>query len=368
MDIPIVATAQQQMRLFESPDDYRRELARFMQIAQAKGATLVVFPALSGILAVSPLLEGFRVRLLRRAGSNRRNTSALDRARRALAGGTAEMLKANFHRPYRDLLAAEPQAAEEAYLNAFSSVAQTYAMTVVAGSAYLPGEDGVIRHTSIAFGPDGSPLGRQDKVFLTPEEEAWAQPGHGWNVITTPAGRLGLVFETEVGYPEIGRWLSQQDIDLMVVLACTTEEASVAATRLAAVARAQENLRHVVTSFPVGPDYLSPDQTGVRMLLGRSGIYAPLAQTPRFSGVLVEMGALTTEGLLTGELDGANLLELREDTTHQLGWMMPLLQVSDAVFASSDETQSPPAESALDMDENGVILDEDQDPEEDSPS
>ncbi len=317
MDIPIIATAQQQMRLFESPDDYRRELARFMQIAQAKGATMVVFPALSGILAVSPLLEGIRVRLLRRAGANRRSSSTLDRARRALAGSTADMLKANFYRPYRDLLAAEPQIAEEAYLEAFGQVARTYTMTVVAGSAYLPGEDGVIRHTSVVFGPDGSSLGRHDKVLLASEEAAWAQPGDGWGVITTPAGRVGLVFGAEMGYPEIGRWFARQDVDLMVALCVATEDVSVAAIRLAAIARAQENLCHVVTSFPVGPDHLSPDQIGMRMLLGRSGIYAPLAQTPRYSGALVEMGALTTEGLLTGELNGANLLEAREESAHE---------------------------------------------------
>ncbi len=343
------------MRLFESSEDYRRELARFMQIAQAKGAAIVVFPALSGILAVSPLMEGFRVRLLRRAGANRRSSSTLDRARRALAGGTAEMLKANFYRPYRDLLAAEPRIAEEAYLDAFGQIARTYALTVVAGSAYLPGEDGMVRHTTIVFGPDGQPLGRHEKVLLAPEEAGWVQPGDGWGVIATPVGRLGLVLGNEVGYPEIGRWFAKQNVDLIAALCVATEEGSVAAIRLAAIARAQENLCHVVTSFPVGPDYLSADQNGGRTLIGRSGVYAPLAQTPRHSGALVEMGALGTEGLLTGELNGASLSELREEAMQNLAQVVMALETSDAIRPPDDAVLSLPAEGATFVEDDPEI-------------
>ncbi len=50
----VVASVQQQMRLFESLDEYRKELNRFLYLARAKGARLVVFPALTGVMAATP--------------------------------------------------------------------------------------------------------------------------------------------------------------------------------------------------------------------------------------------------------------------------------------------------------------------------
>jgi predicted amidohydrolase len=337
METVVVATAQQQMRLFQSPEDYRRELARFMQIAQAKGAELVVFPALSGIPAASPLMDGFRVRLLRRAGGGRRNTSALDRARRALAGSTAEMLRANFRRPYRELLASDSRAVEDAYDEVFRPLAQSYGITVVAGSAHLPAAEGSLRHAAVVFGPDGQRLGRHDKVILSPGEDGWVQPGDGWSAVETPAGQLGLVFGEEVKYPEIGRLLTQQGAGLIVALCVASDEAMVAELRLAAIARAQENLCCVITSYPVGSDYLAADEDGARVLVGRSGIYAPLAQTPRFSGALVEMGATSTEGLLTGELDGATMAQRREQHAEERDRVVALVQARPSLLVADEE-------------------------------
>ena len=45
-------------------------------------------------------------------------------------------------------------------------------MTIVAGSAYLPDANGVIRHRTSVFGADGSLLGRHDKMILSPEDRS----------------------------------------------------------------------------------------------------------------------------------------------------------------------------------------------------
>ena len=68
----VVASAQQQMRLFDSPDSYRKELTRFLNMARAKGAELLVFPALAGVMAVSHRVEGFRMNLLKQADDRQR--------------------------------------------------------------------------------------------------------------------------------------------------------------------------------------------------------------------------------------------------------------------------------------------------------
>jgi predicted amidohydrolase len=344
MESVTVATAQQQMRLFESPDDHRRELARFMQVAATKGAQIAVFPALSGVLAASPQLEGFRMRLLKRAAQGRRQTSLLGRTRKALAGGTADLLKASFRQPYDALLAADPEAVAGAHAALFQELAQAYSMTVVAGSAYLPAEDGSFRHSALIFGPDGALLGRHDAVLLSPAEEAWVQPGEGWTAIETPVGRVGVLFGEEALYPEVGRDLMGQGTELLVVVCATSDDIVAAEVRLAAIARAQEDRCFALTSFAVGPDYLATQEDGLVMLAGRSGIYAPAELTPRYSGALVEMGASSTEGLLTVELNGPALEELRERRPLRLDRVIPAPAdqptLSDAALSSSEEGET----------------------------
>lgn len=342
MDHVIVATAQQQLRLFESPDEYRRELARFMQIAQAKGAELVVFPPLNGIPAASPLVGGFRVGLLRRAGGNRRRASTWSRAQRALAGSTAGMFRANFSRPYRELLAAQPQMVEEAYDAIFRELAQSYSMSIVAGSAHLPASGGLVRHAATVYGPDGDQLGWHEKVVLSPSEASWVRPGEAWNAIETPVGRLGLMFGEEIGYPEIGSWLAAQGVSLLVVLGIASDETTMAEIRLGAIARAHENSCYVVTSFPVGTDHLADEENSGRQLVGRSGIYAPLAQTPRATGALVEMGATSTEGLLTAELDGSLLIDRAAMQAQERAHVLALLQPSVSLLSRIEESSLIP--------------------------
>ena len=73
----VVASAQQQMRLFDSPDGYRKELTRFLNMAHAKGAELLVFPALAGVMAASHKVEGFRMNLLKQADDRQRGRSSV---------------------------------------------------------------------------------------------------------------------------------------------------------------------------------------------------------------------------------------------------------------------------------------------------
>ena len=109
MDKLIVASAQQQMRLFDSSESYRKELTRFLHMARAKGAQIIVFPALSGVMAASHRVEGFRVELLKQAGERAQGKKSIwARTRGALASGTAALLGASFRRAVPDAPAAGP--------------------------------------------------------------------------------------------------------------------------------------------------------------------------------------------------------------------------------------------------------------------
>ena len=321
----VVASVQQQMRLFDTPDNYRKELGRFLHMARAKGAELIVFPALAGVMAASHMVEGFRMNLLKQADDRKRgNSSVWTRTRGALAGSTASLLGASFRKGLIDLLRVDPAGLVEAYEAAFSESAKAYDITVVAGSAYLPDAGGVIRHRVTVFGPDGAVLGRHDKLMLSREDAGLATAGDTWHVVTTPVGRLGILLGEESLYPETGRVLAYQGADLLVTLAATSSEALAAYVRHGTVAQAQENRCFALTSFLVGKNRLATDENAPGVFAGKSGIYAPLEMTPRYSGVLVEMGTGDAEGLITAELDRDRLHELWQSGAEPVRQRMPV--------------------------------------------
>ena len=321
----VVASAQQQMRLFDSPESYRKELTRFLNMARAKGAELLVFPALAGVMAVSHRAEGFRMNLLKQADDRQRGkNSVLARTRSALAGSTASFLGASFRKGYTGLLQADTAALSAAYEAVFSESAKAYDMTIVAGSAYLPDAAGVIRHRVTVFGPDGAVLGVHDKMMLAQEDAGLASAGDVWQVVKTPVGRLGIMLGEEALYPETGRVLAFQGADLLVTLAATGSEALAAYVRHGAIAQAQDNRCFAMSSFLVGKNRLAPDENAAAGFVGRSGIYAPLEMTPRYSGVLVEMGTGEAEGLITAELDRDRLQELWQNGVEPVRRRMPV--------------------------------------------
>jgi predicted amidohydrolase len=319
----VVASVQQQMRLFDAPDSYRKELTRFLHMARAKGAGLIVFPALAGVMAGSHKVEGLRMNLLRQADDRKRGkTSMLGRARNVLAGSTASLLGASFRKSFTGLLQTDATGLVASYEQIFSELARTYEITIVAGSAYLPDAGGTIRHRVTVFGSDGAVLGHHDKMMLTREDEGLATTGDSWRVVATPVGRLGLLLGEEALYPESGRVLAYQGADVLVTLAATGNEVLAAYVRHGAIALAQENRCFGLTSFLVGRNRLAQDEAA-GAFVGKSGIYAPLEMTPRYSGVLVEMGTGEAEGLLTAELDRERLYALWETGTEPVRRRMP---------------------------------------------
>ena len=304
----IVACAQQQMRLFDTPDSFRREISRFLNMARAKGAQLVVFPPLIGVMAASPRVQGFTINLLKQAAERQRGRASFwSRTRGAMAEGTATLLGANFRKAFAQLLSSDPAGLVADYEDTFAEMARTYEMTIVAGSAYLPDGNGVIRQRACVFGADGSLLGRHDKVILSPEDDSLAEPGDAWHVIGTPVGPLGILFGEEALYPETGRILAYQGAELLITLGAVGDESLAAHVRYATSARAQDNRIFGLASFLVGRNYMAAEEGSAATFMGKSGICAPLEMTPRYSGLLVEMGTAEAEGLLTAELDREKL-------------------------------------------------------------
>ena len=71
MDKAIVVTVQQQMRVFEKQEDYQEDIFRYMRMAKAKQANLVIFPALSPVMLVPPIVSSPRLGLMKQAEKGR---------------------------------------------------------------------------------------------------------------------------------------------------------------------------------------------------------------------------------------------------------------------------------------------------------
>ena len=91
--------------------------------------------------------------------------------------------------------------------------------------------------------------------------------------------------------------------------ACT-EPALYHRLRAGLLARVQENQLYGAISFTVGYNPFTPGET--EPFIGRSAICAPLEFTNRYTGIMAEVGAETTEGILTAAWDFAALRQLWE--------------------------------------------------------
>ncbi len=152
MDSLTLACIQQRMHLPISQDEYRESLRRFMRIAANKGARLVVFPELGGLMVTPSLLGDYRSGLLKRADIARRprgialaaiGRSGCRRACRLPKGRSAAQLAALLD------VAADVW---EAYVDVYGGLAKEFGVTLVAPSGYLPDPlDGVVRNLAARF-------------------------------------------------------------------------------------------------------------------------------------------------------------------------------------------------------------------------
>ena len=343
MESLIVACIQQRMHLPQSRDEHKESLRRFLRIASNKSARLVVFPELGGLMVAPPMLGDFRSGLLKRADFGRRPKAGLwQRTLGQISAKLAAYLKADLRRNLAALLDVAPQEVWAAYAEVYGGLAREFGLTIVAPSGYLPDPlDGVVRNLAAVFGPDGSLLGVQAKVVLHPADAGIAQPGSAWDVIPTPAGRIGLILGGDVLYPEVGRLLAYQGADILLTAAACDDLAMYNKVRFGMLARMQDNQLFALCSFLVGRNVFGVgDQPPYA---GKSAIFAPQELTPRRNGVLVEMGGPSSEGVVVAEWDFAALKQLWESSDTPVRRTLTTAQMSGVLSQIYARLQNLPA-------------------------
>ena len=123
--------------------------------------------------------------------------------------------------PTRALLLLKGDRISGIYYDTFSKAAKEHHVTVVAGSAPLPGPDGTVYGTSLVFGPTGKLLGSQRKVHLIDLEGAGGldlTPGALEDIhpVNTPVGRVGTAICYDMFFPDVVDKLVTEGSEILV--------------------------------------------------------------------------------------------------------------------------------------------------------
>ena len=160
----------------------------------------------------------------------------------------------------------------ERTIEAISGFAVSYNINIIAGS--IPELDGeVLYNNAYLCRRDGS-VEVQPKIHITPHERRdWIiEGGNTLNAFDTDAGRIGILICYDVEFPELGRILREQGIDILFVPFWTDTKNGFLRVQRCAQARAIENEIYVVIGGSVGN---LPQVHNVDIQYAQSAVYSP---------------------------------------------------------------------------------------------
>ncbi len=176
-----------------------------------------------------------------------------------------------------------------------AGAAANYGIVLVGGTVPLRGGDaGKVRAACPVYGPDGTRLGRYDKMHLFDVEvnpgEAYRESdtleaGSGPLVVDTPVGRLGVAVCYDLRFPELFREMLLQGVELLAVPSAFTAVTGEAHWEVLVRARAVENLCYVIAPNQGGYHVNGRETFGGTMIVDPWG--SVLARRDRGAGVVV---------------------------------------------------------------------------------
>ncbi|HEY83972.1 MAG TPA: hypothetical protein G4N96_02495 [Chloroflexi bacterium] len=292
----VASAIQQRVKVYDTPLDYQKDIFRFLQMARAKGANLVVLPALSPLMLVPPLASNAKFNLLKQSEAGKERLSGLVGKLMRRAATAASQAMGGLKGDLIQVLEHFPGEIYDAYIDLFSAAALKYKVTLVAGSFYLrEDEEAECTHQAYIFNPNGMILGRQAKVHLSPEELSFCHPGLGFKPIETPVGRIGVLIGEDALYPESARILAYQGADILVNLSVTAGQPAWRQMRNAFLARVDENEAPGIQSALIGSNLLNPKAPD---LVGKSALLQPFQLSDNSDGLIAQTANLNKEGIV----------------------------------------------------------------------
>ena len=183
--------------------------------------------------------------------------------------------------------------------DAVSELAVSYNINVVAGSMPLV-ENGNVYNVAYLCRRDGT-MEEQRKIHITPSERRdWGiEGGDQIEVFETDAGRVGILICYDVEFPELGRILAEQGMEILIVPFWTDTKNGYLRVRHCAQARAIENECYVAISGSVGN---LPRVDNVDIQYAQSAVFTPSDFYFPHDGIISE-AVPNTEMLLFADVD-----------------------------------------------------------------
>jgi predicted amidohydrolase len=162
---------------------------------------------------------------------------------------------------------------------------------------------------------DGS-IDEQYKIHITPHEQRdWViDGGETVKVIETDAGRVGILICYDVEFPELGRILAEQEVQILFVPFWTDTKNGYLRVRLCAQARAIENECYVAIGGSVGN---LPRVDNVDIQYAESAVFSPSDVYFPHDATLAEANANTEMMIFADvDLDKLKMLHKRGSVTN----------------------------------------------------
>lgn len=208
----------------------------------------------------------------------------------------------------------EPEAIRELskytheIIQEFSKLAISYNINIVSGS--MPEiVDGVLYNVGYLCHRDGR-IDRYEKIHITPNEvKVWGiQGGSKIQVFDTDCGKVGVLICYDSEFPELGRILAEQGMEILFVPFLTDTQNSYSRVRHCAQARAIENECYVAIAGSVGN---LPKVHNMDIQFAQSMVFTPCDFAFPTNGIKAE-ATPNTEMILVADVDLDLLLELNE--------------------------------------------------------
>jgi predicted amidohydrolase/GNAT superfamily N-acetyltransferase len=189
----------------------------------------------------------------------------------------------------------------------FSELAVAYNINIITGSMPLLRENGELHNVGYLIRRDGS-FEVYEKIHITPDEtKFWGLVG-GNQVKTfdTDCGKIGVLICYDVEFPELGRLLADQGMQILFVPFLTDTQNAYSRVRNCAMARAIENECFVAIAGSVGN---LPKVTNMDIQFAQSAVFTPCDFAFPTTGIKGE-STPNTEMVLVVDVDLDLLKEL----------------------------------------------------------
>lgn len=188
----------------------------------------------------------------------------------------------------------------------FKRMAISYNVNIITGS--LPSwEDDRLKNIGYICHRNGN-IDQYEKIHITPDEsKAWGiTGGNTLKVYETDAGKIGVLICYDVEFPELGRLLAEQGMQILFVPFLTDTQNAYMRVRTCAMARAIENECYVAITGSVGN---LPKVANMDISYSQSAVFTPCDFAFPSNGVKTE-ATQNTEMILIADVDLQLLDEL----------------------------------------------------------